>query len=76
MRLEMKTVDECLPGPNREEMTDGAQLSQLGEAATDDTTDVIGHRQFAVNDEAKITNWTKWREFNALNEKCVLSDLC
>ena len=35
-------MDECLPGLNREGMTDGAQLPQLEEAATDDATDVIG----------------------------------
>ena len=51
-----ETVDECLPGLNREGMTDGAQLPQLEEAAADDATDVIGHRQIAVDDEAKIAN--------------------
>ena len=49
-------MDECLPGFNREGMTDGAQLPQLEEAATDDATDVIGHRQLAVDDEAQISN--------------------
>ena len=49
-------MDECLPGLNREGMTDGAQLPQLEEAAADDATDVIRHRQLAVDDEAKIAN--------------------
>ena len=49
-------MDECLPDLNMEGMTDGVQLPQLEEAATDDATDVIGHRQLAVDNEAKIAN--------------------
>ena len=51
------------------------KLPELEEAALHDTVHVILHRQLAGNDDSKVANGVKWRNFDALYHEIVLGNL-
>ena len=65
-------MNEGLSSIRWERSSNGTKLPELEEAALHDAVYVVLHRQLAIDDDSKVVDGVKRRDFGTLNHEIVL----